>query len=81
MRVMREETFGPVVPVVEMGTLDEAIEMANSVPYALGANVYTKDFEKMLRCMRGFGGQRDSGIGRELAARASKPSRRRSTST
>jgi acyl-CoA reductase-like NAD-dependent aldehyde dehydrogenase len=54
MRVMREETFGPVVSVVEVGSLEEAIEMANSVPYALGANVYTKDFEKMLRCMRGI---------------------------
>ena len=52
MRVMRDETFGPVVPIVEVGSLDEAIEAANSVPYGLGANVYTKDFEKMLRCMR-----------------------------
>ena len=85
MRVMREETFGPVVPIVEVGSLDEAIEQANSVPYVLGANVYTRDFEKMLRCMREiragtvwindpltdndaapFGGQKGSGIGREL---------------
>ena len=85
MRVMREETFGPVVPIVEVDSLDEAIEQANSVPYGLGANVYTRDFEKMLRCMREiragtvwindpltdndaapFGGQRGSGIGREL---------------
>jgi len=85
MTVMRDETFGPVVPVVEVGSLDEAIEQANSVPYGLGANVYTQDFEKMLRCMRElragtvwindpltdndaapFGGQRGSGIGREL---------------
>ena len=54
MKVMRDETFGPVVPVVEVGGLDEAIEAANSVPYGLGANVYTRDFEKMLRCMRGL---------------------------
>jgi acyl-CoA reductase-like NAD-dependent aldehyde dehydrogenase len=85
MRVMRDETFGPVLPVVEVGSLDEAIEQANSVPYGLGANVYTQDFEKMLKCMREiragtvwindpltdndaapFGGQRGSGIGREL---------------
>lgn len=85
MRVMREETFGPVVPVVEVGSLDEAIEHANSVPYGLGANVYTRDLEKILRCAREiragtvwvndpltdndaapFGGQRGSGIGREL---------------
>jgi acyl-CoA reductase-like NAD-dependent aldehyde dehydrogenase len=85
MTVMRDETFGPVVPVVRVDTLDEAIEQANSVPYGLGANVYTRDFEKMLKCMREiragtvwindpltdndaapFGGQRGSGIGREL---------------
>ena len=85
MMVMRDETFGPVVPVVEVGSLDEAIEQANSVPYGLGANVYTRDFEKMLKCMREiragtvwindpltdndaapFGGQKGSGIGREL---------------
>jgi acyl-CoA reductase-like NAD-dependent aldehyde dehydrogenase len=52
MTVMRDETFGPVVPVVRVDTLDEAIEQANSVPYGLGANVYTRDFEKMLKCMR-----------------------------
>ena len=85
MTVMRDETFGPVVPIVQVDTLDEAIEQANSVPYGLGANVYTQDFEKMLKCMREiragtvwindpltdndaapFGGQKDSGIGREL---------------
>jgi acyl-CoA reductase-like NAD-dependent aldehyde dehydrogenase len=85
MTVMRDETFGPVVPIVEVGNLDEAIEQANSVPYGLGANVYTQDFEKMLKCMREiragtvwindpltdndaapFGGQKGSGIGREL---------------
>ncbi len=52
MTVMRDETFGPVVPIVEVGSLEEAIEQANSVPYGLGANVYTQDFEKMLKCMR-----------------------------
>ena len=54
MTVMRDETFGPVVPIVEVDSLDEAIEQANSVPFGLGANVYTWDFEKMLRCMRGI---------------------------
>jgi betaine-aldehyde dehydrogenase len=85
MTVMSEETFGPVMPVTEVSSLDEAIERANAAPFGLGANVYTRDFEKMLRCARGlragtvwindpltdndaapFGGQRGSGIGREL---------------
>ena len=85
MTVMREETFGPVVPIVEVSSLDEAIAQANSVPFGLGANAYTRDFDKMLKCMREiragtvwindpltdndaapFGGQKGSGIGREL---------------
>ncbi|MGI8867252.1 MAG: aldehyde dehydrogenase family protein, partial [Rubrobacteraceae bacterium] len=85
MTVMRDETFGPVLPIVEVDSLEEAIKQANAVPYGLGANVYTRDFEKMLKCMRElragtvwindpltdndaapFGGQKGSGIGREL---------------
>ncbi len=52
MKILGEETFGPVVPIVEVNSLDEAIEQANAVPFGLGANVYTRDFEKMLKCMR-----------------------------
>jgi acyl-CoA reductase-like NAD-dependent aldehyde dehydrogenase len=47
-----EETFGPVAPIVRVGSLDEAIELANASPYGLGANVYTKDLDAILRCMR-----------------------------
>ena len=100
MTVMRDETFGPVVPVVRVDTLDEAIEQANSVPYGLGANVYTRDFEKMLKCMREIragtvwindpltdndaapsAAREAAALEGSSAARASKPSRNRSTST
>ena len=50
--LLREETFGPVAPLVPVKSLDEAIDLANSTPYGLGANVYTQDFKTILRCMR-----------------------------
>ena len=50
--LLREETFGPVAPIVRVRTLDEAIELANATRYGLGANVYTRDLETAVRCMR-----------------------------
>ena len=50
--LLREETFGPVAPLVPVKSLDQAIELANSTPYGLGANIYTQDFKTILRCMR-----------------------------
>lgn len=43
MRVMREETFGPVAPVMKFKTLDEAIKLANDSKYGLAAYIYTGD--------------------------------------
>jgi acyl-CoA reductase-like NAD-dependent aldehyde dehydrogenase len=50
--LLTEETFGPVAPIVPVRTLDEAIELANSTRFGLGCNVYTKDLDSILRCMR-----------------------------
>ena len=50
--LLREETFGPVAPIVPVSDLDEAIELANASPYGLGANVYTRDLQTAIRCAR-----------------------------
>ncbi len=48
MRVMREETFGPVAPVAVFDDLDEALAQANATPYGLAAYVYTRDLPTAL---------------------------------
>ena len=50
--LLREETFGPVAPIVPVKSLDEAIELANGTRFGLGANIYTRDLATMVRCMR-----------------------------
>jgi succinate-semialdehyde dehydrogenase/glutarate-semialdehyde dehydrogenase len=48
-RVLREEIFGPVAPVSEFSTEDEAIATANQTEYGLVAYVFTKDLARALR--------------------------------
>jgi acyl-CoA reductase-like NAD-dependent aldehyde dehydrogenase len=43
MRVMREETFGPVLPVMSVPSIDEAIRLANDSEYGLTASGWTRD--------------------------------------
>ena len=43
MKVMMEETFGPVVGIMKVGNDDEAIRLMNDLPYGLTASVWTKD--------------------------------------
>ena len=43
MRLMREETFGPIIPLMPYKTFDEAIALANDCQYGLGASLMTHD--------------------------------------
>ncbi len=46
MRIAQEEIFGPVVSVIPVSDLDEAIEVANGVPYGLSASIYTRNVNR-----------------------------------
>ena len=52
MRIMREETFGPVLPVMSCADDDEAIQLANDSEYGLAASVWTRDAKRGERLAR-----------------------------
>lgn len=49
MTIMREETFGPVIPLMPYKSFDQAIELANDSPYGLGASLMTNDAKLVKR--------------------------------
>ncbi|MFC3298618.1 NAD-dependent succinate-semialdehyde dehydrogenase [Arthrobacter agilis] len=48
-RIMQEEIFGPVAPIITFSTEDEAVELANDTEYGLVAYVFTRDLNRGLR--------------------------------
>jgi aldehyde dehydrogenase (NAD+) len=42
MKVMSDETFGPVIPIQRVGSLDEAVKLANDSTFGLGSSVFGK---------------------------------------
>jgi len=52
MRIMREETFGPVLPIMPFATDNEAVRLANDSEYGLAASIWTRDSTRGERLAR-----------------------------
>jgi len=52
MRIAQEEIFGPVVSVIPVDNFEQAIQVANGVPYGLSASIYTKNVNRAFAAMR-----------------------------
>jgi lactaldehyde dehydrogenase/glycolaldehyde dehydrogenase len=52
MDIIHQETFGPVLPIVEFDTVDQAIAYANDCEYGLTSSIYTKDLDTAAKFVR-----------------------------
>jgi aldehyde dehydrogenase (NAD+) len=58
MRIAREEIFGPVASIIPVKSIEEAIEVNNSVEFGLSSSIFTQDINRAFRAMRDL----DTGI-------------------
>lgn len=50
MRVLKEEIFGPIMPIIPFQTQEEAIRLANQTEYGLAAYLWTRDINTAVHC-------------------------------
>lgn len=51
MRICREEIFGPIISILSVGSIDEAIDTANSVDYGLSSAIYTSSMNSVFKAI------------------------------
>ncbi len=83
MRIAVEEVFGPVLDVIVVDGLDEALRVANGVPFGLSASIFTQDVDRVMRYVEQIepGTGVNPGRKREtnIYGKRSKPCRERSS--
>ena len=101
--ILKEETFVPILYICKIGSIEEAIELNNSVPQGLGSSLFSKSVENLFKWTGpsgsdcglvnfnigpsgaeiggAFGGEKETGGGRESGSDAWKQYMRRSTCT
>ncbi len=52
MRIAQEEIFGPVVSMLSVSSLEEAIEVNNATPFGLSSSIYTQNVHRAFQAMR-----------------------------
>jgi aldehyde dehydrogenase (NAD+) len=52
MRIAKEEIFGPVLSVLKIGSLEEAIRVLNNTQYGLSSSIYTKNVNDAFMAIR-----------------------------
>ena len=50
MDIVKNETFGPIAPLIHVNNMEEAIKVANNTQYGLQSGVYTENIHKALKC-------------------------------
>jgi aldehyde dehydrogenase (NAD+) len=52
MRIAQEEIFGPTTALIRVRSVDEAIQVSNSVKFGLSSSIFSRDVNKAFRAMR-----------------------------
>ncbi|WP_147676534.1 aldehyde dehydrogenase [Algibacter pacificus] len=53
-RIIQEEVFGPVLPVMKFNTLDEAIAMSNDTEFGLTSSIFSENFNNIMKATNGL---------------------------
>jgi aldehyde dehydrogenase (NAD+) len=94
--IVQEETFAPILYLMKYSTVEEAIAQQNDVPQGLSSSIFTRDLQEAeaflshegsdcgianVKIGGAFGGEKDTGGGRESGSDAWKIYMRRQTNT